>query len=199
MSCSITKTCNKCKKALSVEVFGDNGRGECFKNCDACRSRGRDEQARSIVRNKEAKSNASPVVADVVKADELVDSTVISLSNRNLFVRGLYAYIVQELPDVCLKFGPPSGGHCITIFLNERVRLSIHGGCTWGEIQELIRVDIAPKARLAAITDDTVCDEKNITSFVEKIAYLSHEEVVSEKKCYDQHEAYGYRTNFRNG
>ena len=105
MSVSITKTCNKCKKALSVDVFGDNGRGECFKNCDACRSRGRDEQARSMIRNKEAKSNASLPGGDVVKADELVDSTAISLSNKNLFVRGLYTYLGR---DVIIE-GPADG------------------------------------------------------------------------------------------
>ena len=43
---TITKKCNKCKKALSVEVFGDNGKGECFKTCDTCRAAGRDSKAR---------------------------------------------------------------------------------------------------------------------------------------------------------
>ena len=43
---TITKKCNKCKKALSVEVFGDNGKGECFKTCDTCRTAGRDSKAR---------------------------------------------------------------------------------------------------------------------------------------------------------
>ena len=43
---TITKKCNKCKKALSVEVFGDNGKGECFKTCDNCRAAGRASKAR---------------------------------------------------------------------------------------------------------------------------------------------------------
>jgi hypothetical protein len=42
---TITKKCNTCKKALSVEVFGDNGKGECFKTCDTCRASGRERKA----------------------------------------------------------------------------------------------------------------------------------------------------------
>ena len=50
MTSSITKKCNKCKRALSVEVFGDNGCGECFKTCDACRSRNRVQHARTALK-----------------------------------------------------------------------------------------------------------------------------------------------------
>jgi hypothetical protein len=189
MSETITKTCNKCKKALAVDVFGDNGKGACFKNCDACRSRGRAEQARTLIRRRDANSKTTPDTSDETEADELIDASVISSSNRNLFVRGVYTYIVLELPDVCIKFCKPrSVEHCITIILNERVRLSIRFESTWGEIKELLRTQVVPKTRIASIMDDTVCDEKNINSFIEKISYTSHEEVMSEKRCYDERE-----------
>jgi hypothetical protein len=191
MSGSITKTCNKCKKALAVEVFGDNGRGACFKNCDACRSRGRAEQARTLIRRREANSNTPPDDSDVVEADELVDATVISSSNRNLFVRGVHAYLVLELQDVCIKFcNPKSAEHCITMLLNERVRLSIRFGSTWGEIKELLKTQVVPKTRIASIMDDTVCNEKNIANFMEKILYLNHGEAMIIKKCYDEYEKF---------
>ena len=38
---TLTTPCNKCKQALPVDVFGDSGKGACFKTCDACRARGR--------------------------------------------------------------------------------------------------------------------------------------------------------------
>jgi hypothetical protein len=47
---TITKKCNNCKKALSVEVFGDNGKGECFKTCDSCRDSARERKARDKFR-----------------------------------------------------------------------------------------------------------------------------------------------------
>jgi hypothetical protein len=88
-----------------------------------------------------------------------------------------------------MKFcNPRSVEHCITIILNERVRLSIRFGSTWGEIKELLRTQVVPKTRLASILEDTVCDETNITSIIEKISYTAHEEVLSEKRCYDEGE-----------
>ena len=54
----ITKKCNKCKKDLPIEGFGDNGKGGCFENCVACRTRGRAENARSRLRKAGAKLGA---------------------------------------------------------------------------------------------------------------------------------------------
>ena len=121
---TITKTCNKCKKVLSLDMFRDNERGECFENCDACSSRGRDKHSRARIPRQEAKCNASLTCQDVVKSDELVDSTAISLSNKNLFVEGLSAYIVQELPDMRFEFvEPKSARYCITMFFHGGARL----------------------------------------------------------------------------
>jgi hypothetical protein len=43
---------------LPVEDFGDNGKGGCFKNCVACRTRGRAENARSRLKKARAKLGA---------------------------------------------------------------------------------------------------------------------------------------------
>ena len=102
----ITNKCNKCKKVLPVEVFGDDGKGGCFKTCEACRFRGRAEQARAKLRKDEAKADTAPAndvkdekpKDDTVK-DELTKATALSLSNKNLFVRGLFNYIGERLPD----------------------------------------------------------------------------------------------------
>jgi hypothetical protein len=44
---SMTKKCNICKNALCVQVFGDNGKGECFKTCDACREKDRTQKLKT--------------------------------------------------------------------------------------------------------------------------------------------------------
>ena len=33
--------CTQCRKMVQVTLFGDNGQGGCFKQCDACRLRSR--------------------------------------------------------------------------------------------------------------------------------------------------------------
>jgi hypothetical protein len=76
------------------------------------------------------------------------------------------------------------------MILNKGVRLSIRFGNTWGEIKELLKTQVIPKTRIASIMDDTVCDEKNITKFMEKILYLTHGETMITKRCYDEYEKF---------
>jgi hypothetical protein len=81
MSGSITKKCNKCKKALDVDVFGDNGRGECFKTCDVCRYRGRDEHARFVLKKKMGKEEETRISKyDVLSNDSDYDLTVMHIT-----------------------------------------------------------------------------------------------------------------------
>ena len=113
-------------------MFGDKVRGECFKTCDACRSRGRAEQARAKIREDEAIYNTATVddsfKDDNVK-DELDDSTTLSVFNNNLFFRSLFTYIASEIPDMNIGFGKPQLGYCINMSLNSQVGLSAKYGC----------------------------------------------------------------------
>ena len=87
----ITKKCNKCKKDLPVVVFGDDGRGGCFKTCDACRSRGRAEHARAKLKKDESKADTAPAndVKDDTLKDELTNGAALHVSNKTPFVRSL--------------------------------------------------------------------------------------------------------------
>ena len=94
----ITQKCNKCKKELSIHVFGVNWNGVFFKHCDNCRQRGRLEQARAALRKKGAISNSTPtreiiekvdIVKDDKDNDQLEDSAMLSKSNKNQFVQNL--------------------------------------------------------------------------------------------------------------
>lgn len=105
----ITKICNKCKKDLPVEDFGENGKGVWFKRCDECRLRGRAENTPSRLRKKAELGTSTSQVQDKAPADgqdgapaaveELTNNTVLCLANKKQFVRSLFNYIGEKLPD----------------------------------------------------------------------------------------------------
>ena len=112
----ITQKCNKCKKALSINVFGINWNGVVFKHCDNCRARGRLEQARAALRKKGATSNSTPtrefiekvdIVKDDKDNDQLEDSAILIKSNKNQFVHHIITHIKAADPDCKISFENP--------------------------------------------------------------------------------------------
>jgi hypothetical protein len=200
----IIKKCNKCNKDFPVEDFGDNGKGGCFKNCIACRTRGRAENARSRLKQAGAKPGAptndeqteppAEVPDGAPVAEGLTHKTVICLANNNLFVQGLFNYIGEKLPDFKIVFEPPQEGYCFTMSLNKQLGLSVRYGCTWGNIKQAVRTELAMKATNSLSNDDTICDEKNFTLYIKKIlCSVSLEESVGiEKMTREEHAAKGY-------
>ena len=72
---------------MDVDVFGDNGRGECFKNCDACRYRGKDEHARFALKKKmdkdeETRSCKGQESYDVLSDDSDCDVAVMHITTN---------------------------------------------------------------------------------------------------------------------
>jgi hypothetical protein len=200
----IIKKCNKSKKDFPVEVFGDNGKGGCFKNRIACRTRGRAENARSRLKQAGAKLGApandehTEPPAEVLDGAPVVDGrtnkTVLCVANKNLFVRSLFKYIGEKLPDFKIVCEPPQKGYCFTMSFTKRIGLSIKYGCTWGSIKQAVRTELAMKATTSLINDDTICDETNITLFIEKIlCSVSPEESVGiEKMTRGEYTVQGY-------
>jgi hypothetical protein len=88
---SITKKCNKCKKTLCVEVFGDNGRGECFKTCDACREKNRTQKQH---KTKMKPPSEEEEEADLMRQLDLIkDDTVCDITNAALFIEKICRYV----------------------------------------------------------------------------------------------------------
>lgn len=67
-----TKPCTNCNKTVSIELFEDSEKGECFKTCDACREKARAARERNKKRNPE----------EEVK-ETLNDGTTLNVKNRN--------------------------------------------------------------------------------------------------------------------
>ena len=79
---SITKKCSKCKKMLCVEIFGDNGKGECFKTCDACREKDRAQK----LKNKKKQGEEENLVLDNSNKNEFVRRVSPMLRHKPLFL-----------------------------------------------------------------------------------------------------------------
>ena len=75
---------------MSVEVFGDNGKNNCFKTCDACRVKGRAQKLKTKIRQQDDK-----VEADVME---------LNASNNNEFVRCVLAHIAAVVPECKVSF-----------------------------------------------------------------------------------------------
>jgi hypothetical protein len=73
MNDMITKKCIKCKKESTVDAFGENWNGICYKQCLHCRIRGRAEQQRYVKRKKEAIPITVPINDDIVDDVEIND------------------------------------------------------------------------------------------------------------------------------
>ena len=134
----ITKKCYNCKK-LPIEDLGDNGKGGCFTNCLPCRLRGRAENARSRLRAAGAKlgaptsteqpseaSASAAAPAEVLDAapvaEGLLNRTMLCEDNKNLFVRNLFEYLGEKLPDFKIEFEQPQEGYCFTMSFNKKNR-----------------------------------------------------------------------------
>ena len=111
----------------------------------------------------------APVVDDNFK-DELDESTALSVSNKHLFVRSLFNYIASVIPDLHFSFEEPKVGYCLTMSFNLLVGLSVNHGFIWGGVKEAVRTEVSMKTRMSIITDDTVCDDKNVSLVIEKMA-----------------------------
>jgi NAD-dependent SIR2 family protein deacetylase len=128
---TITKKCGKCKKALSVEVFGDNGKNECFKTCDSCRASGRESKARAKFKT------------DVEK--EVEPTFIIIPCNLNTVVSRHNIYFINE--KIINEFGDEIYGtaqdeETITIYIsidNTENNFKVNLGDTWGEVRENIQ------------------------------------------------------------
>jgi ribosomal protein L37AE/L43A len=80
-------------------------------------------------------------------------------------------------------FEKPQEGYCFTMSFNKKIGFSVRYGITWGEIKQAVRIELTTKARGSLINDDTICDEKNILLFVEKLlCHTSPEEHISIEK-----------------
>ena len=106
MTSSITKKCNKCKRALSVEVFGDNGCGECFKTCDACRFRGRAEQSRASLRKKmdkdeEKQLRMSRESFDSLSYEDKSNITIIEITLNTIVSRSNIEFMNDKVQAYC--------------------------------------------------------------------------------------------------
>ena len=148
---SITKKCSKCKQMLCVEVFGDNGKGECFKTCDVCRERDRTQKLKTKTKQEEE------------------ENLVLDASNRNEFVRRVFAYVETQVPNCKISFEKPQAGHCFAISYNSRRGMSVKYGIAWGDIKNSMEADLWLMNQISIIEDDTVCDEDNAALFIEKI------------------------------
>ena len=149
---SITKKCSKCKKMLCVEMFGDNGRGACFKTCDACREKDRAQK----LKNKKKQGEEENLVLDN--------------SNKNEFVRRVFAYAETQAPIFKVNFEKPEDGYCFTISYNTHRKISIKHGAVWGDIKKTLEDNLSLMSLALTIEDDTVCDEDNAVLFIEKIS-----------------------------
>ena len=109
--------------------------------------RGRAENARSQLPNARAKlgalasteqpSEAAPAeVIDVSPvAEGLTNKPVLCRANKNLFVRNLFNYIGEKLPDFKIVFEQPQEGYCFTVSFHKNIGLSVKYGCILGKHQ----------------------------------------------------------------
>ena len=108
MTSSITKKCNKCKRVLSVEVFGDNGGGACFKSCDACRCRGKAEQTRASLRKKMDKDEKEHIRMyresfDLLSNDDKSKITIIEITLNTVVSRSNIEFMNDKVQAYCEK------------------------------------------------------------------------------------------------
>jgi hypothetical protein len=138
---TITKKCNNCKKARPVEVFGDNGKGECFKTCDTCRASGRERKARAkFEKDVEQEVAQAKVEKDVYKLD---DATVMNEENKHLFAAQICCiYVPEKWPTLKVKcnFKEPDGSEFKDFegfYLDfDKCNIQYKDGASWGEIKE---------------------------------------------------------------
>ena len=175
---SITKKCSKCKKMLCVEIFGGNGKGECFKTCDVCREK---EQAQKLKHKKK---------------QEEENNLVLDNSNKNEFVRRVFAYAETQSPIFKINLEKPEDGYCFAISYTTHRKLSIKHGAVWGDIKKALEDDLSLMSLVLTIEDDTVCDKVNALLFIEKISEYVGEEAFS---VISNHTAAlkGYSINFK--
>ena len=132
---TITKKCNKCKKALSVEVFGDNGKGECFKTCDTCRSAGRASKEKQR-KAKDMKPTGPRYCEETIIYINL--DAVVSKSNIEFIIEKTHFHYKDDddIYGTSLDFED----YTINVYMTERGdSFVVKLGDTWGEVMENIK------------------------------------------------------------
>jgi hypothetical protein len=161
---TITKKCNNCKKVLSVEVFGDNGKNGCFKTCDSCRASGRERKARAKF-GKDVKSEVEP------------DFIIIPCNLNTVVSRNNIFFINEKIHDDFGDeiYGTAQDEETITIFMNinnTENDFEVKLGDTWGEIRENIHraaVEKDVKSEVEPINLNTIATDLNLFLFLKEI------------------------------
>ena len=157
-----SKQYTTCNKSVSIELFGDNGKGEWFITCDTCREKSRASSAR------EREKKRQPEEDD---AETLNKDTRLTVMNRNLFNRNILAYIFELAPSVQVHFQKPEEAeHAMTLFFNDRLGMHIKYGIPWAVLKAIL-LGKSPFVLpgIDSITDDAIADSMNIGVFAEKI------------------------------
>ena len=170
-----TKQCTKCNTSVSIELFGDNGKGECFKACDICREKSRASNAR------EREKKRQPEEDDT---ETLNKDTRLTVMNRNLFNRNILAHIFELAPRFQVHFQKPEEAElAMTLHFNDRLGMHIKYGIPWMVLKaSLLKQSPFVLPSIDSITDDTIADEMNIGVFLEKIRTLAPDEDIKIEK-----------------
>jgi hypothetical protein len=184
---TITKKCGNCKKALSVEVFGDNGKGECFKTCDACRAEGRARKARvKFDKDVDKRERIAREDFDSLSNEEKDAFTIIPcnlntvVSRHNIFFinEKILDYFGDEIeigtaldPGLDTETQTQSISVWITVGGVEN-EFEVNLGATWGEIRENLHRAAGHHAKKASARERTA--EREALAQSEKDFNMNH-------------------------